>query len=115
MAGGLELYDPWGLFQPRPVYDSMIVTSAEVSHGDPSLRGTQRSRSTLCFPLTFPQEPLSDSPHACLLWFTNHSKKQHSFWSVKITFLISWLLKSFCETKQLMMVMIVTFLWDQVT
>jgi len=25
VAGGLELDDPWGPFQPKPFYDSMIL------------------------------------------------------------------------------------------
>ena len=31
MAGGLELNDPWGPFQPKPFYDSMILTCKRVS------------------------------------------------------------------------------------
>jgi len=33
VAGGLELDDPWGLFQPKPFCDSMIRTNQGGSFG----------------------------------------------------------------------------------
>ena len=66
--GGVELHDPWGPFQSKPFYDSMINTIQVVAFVlDPLCAWWSQNPHSWCHPLTQPSAKMHTVPLKILL------------------------------------------------